>query len=214
MSKQGEKVPDIVVGRLPLYLRALTHMANEGRMVVSSQELGEKLGVSPAQIRKDLSHFGEFGKQGMGYNIRNLIIQLRRILNVEHEHEVIVVGAGDLGQALAHYEGFHGRGFRIVALFDNNPRKIGTRMGAFTVMDSESIPTVVRDRGIEIAIMAVPPSAAQEVANQLVEAGIRAILCYAPITVQVPPDVMVKYMDPVVPLQHMTFYLKEDARLE
>ena len=203
----SKAIPDIVVGRLPLYLRALSFLAAEGRQVTSSQELGQKLGISAAQIRKDLSHFGEFGKQGTGYDIKYLSEQLRRILKVTEEHEVALVGAGDLGHALVHYDGFAGKGFRISVVFDNNPQKIGRRLGAFEILDSESIETIVADRGIEIAIVAVPPNAAQEVVDALVRAGVKAILNYAPITVKVPEGVQVQYIDPVIHLQRMAYYL-------
>jgi redox-sensing transcriptional repressor len=202
-----KNVPDIVVGRLPLYLRALSFLGEEGRQVTSSQELGQKLGISPAQIRKDLSHFGEFGKQGTGYDIKYLSEQLRRILKVTEEREVALVGAGDLGRALIHYEGFAGKGFRIALVFDSNPQKIGQTIGPFEVLDSESIETIVADRGIEMAIVAVPASAAQDVVDALVRAGVRAILNYAPITVKVPAGVQVQYIDPVIHLQKMTYYL-------
>ncbi|MBC7251236.1 MAG: redox-sensing transcriptional repressor Rex [Anaerolineae bacterium] len=203
----AKDVPDIVVSRLPLYLRALSFLAEEGLQVISSKELGHKLGISPAQIRKDLSHFGEFGKQGTGYNIQYLRDQLRRILKVTEEREVALVGAGDLGRALMHYGGFAGRGFRISLVFDNNPQKIGQKMGPFEILDSESIETIVADRGIEIAIVAVPAEAAQEVVDALVRAGVKAILNYAPITVKVPEGVHVQYIDPVIHLQRMTYYL-------
>ncbi|MCD6554486.1 MAG: redox-sensing transcriptional repressor Rex [Anaerolineae bacterium] len=203
----SKAIPDIVVGRLPLYLRALSFLAAEGRQVTSSQELGQKLGISAAQIRKDLSHFGEFGKQGTGYDIKYLSEQLRRILKVTEEHEVALVGAGDLGHALVHYDGFAGKGFRISVVFDNNPQKIGRRLGTFEILDSESIETIIADRGIEVAIVAVPPNAAQEVVDALVRAGVKAILNYAPITVKVPEGVQVQYIDPVIHLQRMAYYL-------
>src|SRR5512146_2655958 len=123
----SKQIPDIVVGRLPQYLRSLQRMAREGRTLTSSQELGERLGISAAQIRKDLSYFGEFGKQGTGYEIAYLQDQLRKILKVEQVWDMVLVGAGDLGHALAHYEGFERRGFRIKAIFDNDSAKIGTK---------------------------------------------------------------------------------------
>jgi redox-sensing transcriptional repressor len=200
-------VPDIVIGRLPIYLRALNFLLEEEREITASQELADKLGISSAQIRKDLSHFGEFGKQGTGYEIKYLREQLRRILNVDREWDVALIGAGDLGHAIAHYGSFDRNGFHIVAVFDHNPRKIGTKMGRFQILDSESIPTVIRDTGIQTAIIAVPADSAQQVADTLVEAGIRAILNYAPITLSVPPEVQVQYIDPVIHLQRMTYYL-------
>jgi redox-sensing transcriptional repressor len=200
-------VPDIIIGRLPIYLRALNFLLEEGREITASQELADKLGISPAQIRKDLSHFGEFGKQGTGYEIKYLREQLRKILKVDKEWDVALVGAGDLGHAIAHYGNFDISGFHIIAVFDRNPRKIGTKMGRFQILDSESIPTVIQDMGIQIAIIAVPADSAQQVAETLIKAGVQAILNYAPITLNVPPEVQVQYIDPVVYLQSMTYYL-------
>lgn len=200
-------IPDIVVGRLPIYLRALNFLAAEGREITSSQELGDRLGISSAQIRKDLSHFGEFGKQGTGYEIKFLREQLMRILQVDRLWDVVLVGAGDLGHALVHYAGFEGRGFRIVAVFDNNPAKIGEQLGTLTIQDVEQLGDVVRERGIRMAIIATPASAAQPVVETLAGSGIRAILSYAPITVTVPSGIKVQYIDPVSHLQRMTFYL-------
>jgi redox-sensing transcriptional repressor len=200
-------VPDIVVGRLPLYLRALTQMAASGKEITSSQELGERLGISSAQIRKDLSQFGEFGKQGTGYNIAYLTDQLRRILKVDRIWDVALVGWGDLGRAIAHYAGFVDRGYRVVAVFDIDPTKVGTSIGVLTVEDSSRIVEVVRARRITVAMLAVPRDAAQEVTDRLVEAGVHAILCYAPTSVQVPKGIHVQYIDPVLHMQRMTYYL-------
>jgi redox-sensing transcriptional repressor len=203
----ASSVPDIVVGRLPLYLRALTQMAASGKEITSSQELGERLGISSAQIRKDLSQFGEFGKQGTGYNIAYLTDQLRRILKVDRIWEVALVGLGDLGRAIAHYAGFVDRGYRVVVVFESDPTKIGTQIGPLTIEDTSRIVEVVRARGITVAMLAVPRDAAQEVTDRLVEAGVHAILCYAPTSVQVPKGVHVQYIDPVLHMQRMTYYL-------
>jgi redox-sensing transcriptional repressor len=200
-------IPDIVVGRLPIYLRALQRLLQEGRQVTSSQELGERLGISAAQIRKDLSQFGEFGKQGTGYTIEALAQQVQSILKVEKVWEVAVVGAGDIGSALARYPGLNNRGFRVTMIFDNDPKKIGTQIGDFVVQDSQEMETAIKDAGIQIAIMAVPASTAQEVAGQLIRAGVKAVLNYAPISLNVPLDVRVQYIDPVTHLQRMTYYL-------
>jgi redox-sensing transcriptional repressor len=200
-------IPDIVIGRLPLYLRALTQMAEQGQMVTASQELGARLGISPAQIRKDLSQFGEFGKQGTGYNIAFLAQQLRKILRVDRIWDVALVGVGDLGRAVARYGGFLERGFRIAALYDNDPAKIGTRVADLEVEDIANLAQDVRRRGLGVAMLAVPASGAQEITDRLVEAGIRAILCYAPTAIRVPDHVRVQYIDPLVHLQRMTFYL-------
>jgi redox-sensing transcriptional repressor len=184
-------VPDIVVGRLPRYLQALERMLHEGIQTASSQELGERLGISAAQIRKDLSHFGEFGKQGTGYSVEFLIEQLRNILNLNRVWDLALVGVGDLGSALARYQGFTNRGFRIVLAFDNDPQKIGKRIGNLTIHDSAHMVEMIRQAGVKIAMLTVPASAAQEVTNTLIEAGIRAILNYAPINLIVPEGVIV-----------------------
>ena len=204
---EAKPVPDIVVGRLPVYLRALIHLLEEGQQVTASKDLAEWLGISSAQIRKDLSHFGEFGKQGMGYEVSYLRDQLRAILKVDREWDVALVGAGDLGHAIAHYGGFEGLGFRVTCVFDNNPQKIGRRLGRFDICDADRMAEKIREMGIQMAIVAVPASAAQAVVDDLVEGGVRAILNYAPITVTVPPGVRVQYIDPVIHLQRMTYYL-------
>ncbi len=204
----SKQIPDIVIGRLPQYLRSLQRMALEGRTVTSSQELGERLGISAAQIRKDLSQFGEFGKQGTGYHIPYLIEQLQKILHVDREWEMAVIGAGDIGSAVARYKGFVNRGFKVRLIFDNDPAKIGQRVGEFIVQDAAHMKEMIAQAGIKIAMIATPASAAQEVANQLVEAGIKAILNYAPISLTVPPGVQVQYIDPAIHLQRMTYYLE------
>ncbi|MDQ3249601.1 MAG: redox-sensing transcriptional repressor Rex [Chloroflexota bacterium] len=202
-------IPDIVIGRLPVYLRTLKLLQNQEQMVTSSQELGELLGISSAQIRKDLSHFGEFGKQGTGYDISYLCRQLEEILKVDSIWPVVLAGAGYLGHALASYNGFENRGFRIVAVFDSDPHKIGENLGHLVVEPDTAIPAVVQKYGSQIAIIAVPAYSAQEVANTLINAGIRSILCYAPITLTLPKQIRVEYIDPVIHFQHMTFYLEK-----
>ncbi len=202
-----DNVPAIVIGRLPLYLRALTQLALEGRRVTSSQELSEKLGFSSAQIRKDLSYFGEFGKQGTGYEIAYLEKELRSILKVHRVWDMALVGAGDLGHAIANYNGFEPRGFRLAAIFDDDPKKIGARLGGWEIEPVDQMKESIRDKKIQVAIIAVPANEAQNVADQLVEAGVRAILNYAPTTLSVPPKVKVYHIDPVAGLQSMTYYL-------
>jgi redox-sensing transcriptional repressor len=202
-------IPDIVIGRLPVYLRTLKLLLEREQEVTSSQELGDLLGISSAQIRKDLSHFGEFGKQGTGYSIPFLCRQLEKILKVDCVWPVILVGAGNLGRALAAYSGYENRGFRIVALFDSDDAKVGEEVGAIRVQPLRDVADVVRDSRCQIAVVAVPASAAQEVADTLIAAGIVSLLCYAPITLSVPAEVRVEYIDPVVHFQHMTFYLRK-----
>ena len=200
-------IPDIVVGRLPIYLRALQRMLAEHRHVTSSQELGERLGISAAQIRKDLSQFGEFGKQGTGYSIDYLADQISQILKVDRVWDIAVVGAGDIGSAVARYQGFANRGLRVAMIFDNDPGKIDKQVGAFTVNATADLEPVIRKAGIKVAMIATPSEVAQEVADQLIAAGVKAILNYAPINLSVPEHVRVQYIDPVIHLQRMTYYI-------
>jgi redox-sensing transcriptional repressor len=201
-------VPDIVIGRLPIYLRALTLLQEAGQEITSSQELGEKLGISSAQIRKDFSHFGEFGKQGTGYEISYLREQISQILHVDRDWTVMLVGFGDLGQAILHYGGFSQKGFHIEAIFDNDAKKVGQVVEGKTILAMKNLAEVVAEQNIKIAIIAVPAAAAQEVANKLFEVGIKAILNYAPITLSVPDNIQVQYIDPVMHLQRMAYYLE------
>lgn len=202
-------IPDIVISRLPVYLRALERLAQDGHEVTSSHELGKHLGISSAQIRKDLSHFGGFGKQGTGYKIKFLTEQLRQVLKVEQEWEIALVGAGDLGSAVARYKGFAYRGFRISYIFDAAPDKVGKHIGSYDVYPMERMQEIIRQKRIKLAMIAVPAESAQRVADLLIEAGVRAILNYAPINLNVPDDVHVQYIDPVIHLQRMTYYLSE-----
>lgn len=204
----AEKIPDIIIGRVPVYLRALQRMADHGIRTTSSQELGEHVGISAAQIRKDISQFGEFGKQGTGYSISYLLDKLREILKVDRIWDVALIGAGDMGHALANYQGFQNRGFRIVMIFDIQPEKIGSTIGNFEVLDANKMIETIKSSGVKIAMLTVPASAAQNVADQLVQAGIRAILNYAPISLIVPNDIKVQYIDPVTHLQRMTYYIE------
>jgi redox-sensing transcriptional repressor len=202
-----DKVPDIIVGRLPVYLRALQRMADKGMRTTSSQELGEHVGITAAQIRKDISQFGEFGKQGTGYSIPYLVDKLREILKVNRIWDVVVVGAGELGHALSRYQGFTNRGFRVVMVFDNDPSIIGNKIDEFTVEDSANMVDHICRANVKIAMLTVPAAAAQSTTDKLVQAGIRAILNYAPVSLNVPANVRVQYIDPVSHLQRMTYYL-------
>lgn len=203
----AEKIPDIIIGRLPVYLRALQRLEEKGIQTTSSQELGEVVGISAAQIRKDISQFGEFGKQGTGYSIPFLIERLRGILKVNRTWEVVIVGMGDMGHALARYNGFSNRGFHISMVFDNDPQKIGQKAGDFEILDTAIMAEKIKEHRIKVAMLTVPAAVAQEMADQLVKAGIQAILNYAPISLNVPAGVRVQYIDPVTHLQRMTYYL-------
>ncbi|NMB67735.1 MAG: redox-sensing transcriptional repressor Rex [Chloroflexi bacterium] len=205
---ETKKIPDIVVARLPRYLQVLQHMQQEKQLTTNSKALGDRLGISAAQIRKDLSQFGEFGKQGTGYSVDFLINTLRIILNVTEAWKIVVVGAGDLGHALAHYQGFANRGFQVSMVFDNDPKLIGKQIGAFTIQDTAGLIEKVRAAEIRVAMLTVPASAAQKVAEELVKAGVTAILSYAPIVLSLPADIQVQYIDPILQLQHMTYYLE------
>jgi redox-sensing transcriptional repressor len=202
------EIPAVVIDRLPVYARALTDLESHGRDVVSSQELGEVLGVTPAQIRKDLSYFGRFGKQGRGYNVQRLAQELRQILGLDRQWSMILVGVGHLGQAILTYDGFQPQGFIIIDAFDSNPELVGREVGGLRVRHTDGLKTYLSERQIDIGIVAVPAEAATSIIGLLVEGGIRAILNYAPTSVSVPEGVEVKNIDPVLALQSMTFYLK------
>ncbi|GAB4428078.1 MAG: redox-sensing transcriptional repressor Rex [Chloroflexi bacterium OHK40] len=203
--------PDVVIRRLPLYARSLRYLLEEGVHSVSSQELGERINVTAAQIRKDLSYFGEFGKQGIGYDVEKLLNHIERILGLTHKWPVVLVGVGSLGQAIARYEGFHSQGLQIVGLFDADPAKVGQQIGDLTIQDFSQLRAVIREHHARLAIIAVPATVAQSVADQLVEAGVRAILNYAPVVLQTPEDVWVRYIDPVAVLHSMTYYLAREG---
>ena len=210
MNSLTTTIPDIVIGRLPVYLRALNHMLDEGKLTTSSQELGRRLGISSAQIRKDLSTFGEFGKQGTGYHVSYLVDQLRQILKLTEEWHVAIIGAGHLGHALTHYQGFEHRGFIISWIFDTNPQKIGKKINNLRIQPMDELEETLKREKTKIAILAVPAIAAQAVTDRIVEAGVRSILSYAPINLIVPPYVQVRYSDPVIQMQHMTYYLDKE----
>lgn len=202
------EIPEVVINRLPVYARALAELASRGETVVSSQALGEMLDVTPAQIRKDLSYFGRFGKQGRGYNVQGLLTKLREILGIDRQWRLCLVGVGRLGQAIAEYGGFGPQGFHIVAAFDANPEIVGKQVGGVQVRGIEELDEYLRQHHVDIGIVAVPAAEAQDVVDRLVRAGIRAILNYAPVTAHVPPYVTIRHIDPVLSLQSMTFYIK------
>jgi redox-sensing transcriptional repressor len=203
----ADKIPDIIIGRLPIYLRALQRLADKGIHNTSSQELGEIIGISAAQIRKDISQFGEFGKQGTGYSIPFLIERLQSILKVNRVWDVIIVGMGDMGHALARYNGFVNRGFHVTMLFESDPKKIGQKVNGIEIFGTDVMAEKVKQNKIKVAMLTVPASVAQEVTDQLVKAGVKAILNYAPLHLNVPKDVHVQHIDPATHLQRMTFYL-------
>ncbi len=202
------KIPLVVIDRLPLYARALAALESQGRFVVSSKELGEAVAVSDAQIRKDLAYFGRFGKQGRGYDVQKLLDELRRILGLNRQWRMTLVGTGRLGRAILGYEGFSPQGFRIVHAFDSDVGMIGKDVGGLTVHSTEDIEKLLAEDPVDIGIVAVPAETAQNVIDRLVKCGIRAILNYTPVTAHVPDDVQMKRIDPVLSLQGMTYHLK------
>ncbi len=204
-------IPAVVIDRLPVYARALTSLEEHGRDVVSSQEMGTMLGVTPAQIRKDLSYFGRFGKQGRGYNVHRLAQELRQILGLDRQWSMILVGVGHLGMAILSYDGFQPQGFIIVDAFDAEPEMIGKKLAGLTIRDVAELPAYLKARPVDVGIVAVPAASAGEIIDTLIASGVHSILNYAPVSMHVPPNVQVKNIDPVLALQSMTFYLKGGA---
>ena len=203
---EPEPIPDIVIRRLPIYVRTLQGLADRGVESVSSDELAEHIGVTAAQIRRDLSYFGKFGKQGKGYDTDFLAGVIARILRLDREWDVALAGFGNLGRAIAHYRGFE-PAFRIAAIFDHNEERVGEQVDGVTILRDDRITEVVAREGIRIGIIAVPATAAQDVADRMVAGGVRAMLNYAPIVLRVPSDVTVREIDPVGAMQSMTYYL-------
>lgn len=200
-------IPEIVVARLPLYAQKLNQLMREGRESVSSQEMADHLGITSAQFRKDISFFGGFGKQGTDYNVIKLLESLHSVMNLDRIWEVALVGVGRLGQALMSYHGFSSTGFEIVMAFDNDPEIIGKSISGIKVLDVKEMQEQICPRKIPIALLAVPAANAQEVANQVVACGVKAIMNYAPTTLKVPKGIRLSNIDPVLSLQTITFYL-------
>ena len=205
-------VPEVVVIRVPQYIRILERLVAQGEEMVSSQQLGELLQVTPAQIRKDLSYFGRFGKQGRGYYVRHLQSELKEIMGLNRRWNVGVVGVGRLGRAILGYPGFAPEGFQVVAAFDASPSLVGQVVGDLTIRPLDELDVAVKDLTIDIGVVAVPGEHAQEVIDRLVKCGVRAILNYAPISAQGPDEVKIRNIDPVISLQTMTYYLLNDSR--
>ena len=202
-----QSIPEPTIGRLARYLRCLRAALNEGVEMVSSAGMGERTGVPSAQVRKDLSYFGEFGKPGLGYAVEPLLAHLTGIMGLEKEQGVVIVGAGNLGTALAGYVGFPAMGFRVVAVFDNNYAKIGRRVWELEIQDVYSLPQVNRALGVEIGLITTPAEAAQEVAGIMVEAGIRGILNFTPGRVNVPEGIVARHVDLTRELEVLSFHL-------
>ena len=204
----GERLSLGVAARLSRYLQVLTQARKMGRETISSQELSDYTHINPTQIRRDLSGFGKFGKRGVGYNVESLVAEIRKILRTSGQHNIALFGAGNLGQAIASSDIFADHGFQIVAVFDVDPSVIGMQVGDLQVRDFSQIEQVVGDEEIVVGVLAVPASAAQDVADRLVEAGVKIIFNYSEQLLQVPPEVTVHTSSPAVDLLYaLYFYL-------
>ena len=201
------KIPEATIVRLSVYSRFLEQADERGIVTISSGEIAEGVGVSPAQVRKDLAYFGEFGTRGVGYNVKDLLRHTMKILGLSQEWPTVVVGAGNLGSALVSYKGFRDRGFKIVAIFDNDLTKIGKNILDLEVLPIDKLSEVVKENRVKIGILAVPSSVAQRVADEMIQAGVKAILNFAPKVITVPDDVEVRNIDLSVRLEILTFNL-------
>ncbi len=206
------RIADSTVRRLSLYLRFLEESTSRGLVTISSDELARRGGTTSAQVRKDLSFFGSFGKRGLGYSVPELTESLREILGLRRDWQVIIVGAGKIGTALAQYRGFRQRGFRVIAVYDRDPKKIGTRWDALTVRDMAEIERDIAKEHPDIAVLTTPAEEAQVVVDRLVSAGVRALLNFAPIQLQVPPDVTLKNVNMAMELEGLSFALTNRDR--
>jgi redox-sensing transcriptional repressor len=205
------EIPDVVIRRLPIYVRTLQSFLESTQSAsVSSDQLAEAIGVSGAQIRRDLSYFGRFGKQGKGYDAHQLVSEINRILRLDQTWDVALIGFGNLGRAIAQYGGFVPSTFRIACIFDRNEERIGQVVNDIAIQSDRQITESVRKLGIKIGIIAVPQASAQVVADALIEGGIEAILNYAPCHLRTPESVTVRDVDPVGAMQSMTYYLSAD----
>jgi redox-sensing transcriptional repressor len=206
------RIADSTVRRLSLYLRFLEESSQRGLVTISSDELARRGGTTSAQVRKDLSFFGSFGKRGLGYSVPELTESLREILGLRRDWQVIIVGAGKIGTALAQYRGFRQRGFRVVAVYDRDPKKIGTQWDALTVRDMANIERDITSEQPDIAVLATPGEEAQSVVDRLVRAGMRAVLNFAPVQLQVPADVTLKNVNMAMELEGLSFALTNRDR--
>jgi redox-sensing transcriptional repressor len=209
----ARSIPEATVGRLPVYLRALVEMAADGKTTISSEHLAEAAGVNSAKVRKDLSYLGSYGTRGVGYDAAYLIHQMRRELGLTQHWPVVIVGAGNLGHALSNYRGFGERGFRVAALIDADAAKVGERVGPLVIEHLDELDEVIRREDVAIGVICTPASAAQEVADRMVAAGIRSILNFAPAVISVPATVSVRKVDLSIELQILAYYEQRKAAL-
>lgn len=203
-----EEVSPLTLNRLSFYLRCLRHLQEEGVKRIASQEMAWRYHLSATQIRKDLAQFGEFGIRGVGYDVDGLAAHLNELLGLDRQHAMLIVGMGNLGSALAQYLGFNYGAFHVVAGVDRDPAKIGRDMGAFVIRSSDDLPEIVRESGAEIGVLAVPAEAAQENYDRLAEAGIKAVLNFAPVRLKRRPGVQLKNVDLRINLEELAFFLR------
>jgi redox-sensing transcriptional repressor len=211
-SYRPPKIPEMTIRRLSVYTRSLLQLEEDGVKAVSSQELAERFNLNSAQVRKDLAYFGEFGVRGIGYYVAGLKVELQRILGLDREWAVALVGFGNLGSALFHYKGFSRQGFRIAVIIDDDPAKIGRDVDSVPIVSSRDMARELKSRGIHIAIVAVPAESAQAVTDQLVAAGIKAVLNFAPTRLRVGREVRLKDVDLSIELETLSFYLAKGGR--
>ncbi len=210
-DRAPRRIPEATVARLPVYLRCLLEVADTKTATVSSERLADMAGVNAAKVRKDLSYLGSYGTRGVGYDVEFLLYQISRELGLTQDWPVVIVGLGNLGHALANYKGFSARGFRVVALVDADPRKVGERIGELEVRHLGDLPAIAAAEHPAIGVIATPATAAQAVADQLVEAGVSAILNFAPTVISVPPSVSIRKVDLSIELQILSFYQQRSA---
>jgi redox-sensing transcriptional repressor len=206
MVKPGRRIPEATVARLPIYLRSLLDVAEDKITTVSSERLADMAGVNAAKVRKDLSYLGSYGTRGVGYDVEYLLYQISRQLGLNQDRPVVIVGVGNLGHALANYRGFLARGFRVLALFDADPTKVGERVGDLQIRSMEDLIEVLGGQTSAIGVITTPEKVAQEVADRLVEAGVTSILNFAPSVLTVPPHVSLRKVDLSIELQILSFY--------
>jgi redox-sensing transcriptional repressor len=210
-TDSARDIPEATVARLPVYLRALTTLADQGISTCSSEELAAGAGVNSAKLRKDLSYLGSYGTRGVGYDVEYLRYQIAREIGVTQDWPVVIVGIGNLGHALANYSGFRSRGFRVVALLDADPERHGEHVADIDVRPFDDLEQIVHEHGVAIGVIATPALAAQDVADRMVEAGIRSILNFAPVVLSVPDHVDVRKVDLSIELQILAYHEQRKA---
>lgn len=209
---QRDSIPEGVIERLSVYLNCLMQLRSQGADTCSSETLGSYAQINPAQIRRDFTYFGTFGKKGVGYRIEELITEIQHILHSDEPHRIVLVGAGNLGSAIASYDGLPKHGFHLAAIFDSDKSKVGSHVGHLEVFDVKNMPDVIRNAGIHIGVIAVPPHASQGVADLMVEGGVKVILNYTPVMISVPDGVRLHNTDPVKQLLHTLYYISSEGQ--